>query len=552
MTAERPTSGLTLDLGPLKWGGLLFLVLLAYAVRLPGLTAQSLWRDEVDALHFSQGSLNKVLGNLTRPGWNGPLYYLVLRGWVALTGQTEFALRYFSLLFGVLGVALLYRIGRAWFSRPLGVVAALLMALSPYMVWYAQETKMYAMLAPWVMGVLYLYRRALRYRNWRLWALVVAGVWALIGLHVIGVLLIPVLVALLPFWWPLVRDEKAPSPASEASRVPATHTGSTSVSATSKSFRQKLVAAISNAGTRGALQAAVGLGLCLLPVIVVLPWAWRMLWRGRSIGHPFVPLPNMVSTMLYAFGRGITTAGGLWPIGLAILFVLAGVLLWPDAGRLIERARIALAGRRRKVGEVAYVGVLCAWFAVPLLGLLVISLRVPMFVDRYLIWTGPAFFLLVARGYDQLRRRMAWLATLCLAALLILNGAAILAQSTTPIKSDFRGAAAFLREQRRPGEPILFHLSYVRDTFEYYFGPVMPAAEGIPTDEQTTPESVDRAMRAQLENAQGEPYKVVWLVLSEPEMWDQRGMTVAWLDAQARPDLRVEFARVSVVRYRFD
>ena len=50
MTAERPTSGLTLDLGPLKWGGLLFLVLLAYAVRLPGLTAQSLWRDEVDAL----------------------------------------------------------------------------------------------------------------------------------------------------------------------------------------------------------------------------------------------------------------------------------------------------------------------------------------------------------------------------------------------------------------------------------------------------------------------------------------------------------------------
>ena len=83
-------------------------------------------------------------------------------------------------------------------------------------------------------------------------------------------------------------------------------------------------------------------------------------------------------------------------------------------------------------------------------GLLVISTRVPMFVDRYLIWTGPAFFLLVARGYDQLRRRMAWLATLCLAALLILNGAAILAQSTTPIKSDFRGAAAFLREQRRP------------------------------------------------------------------------------------------------------
>ena len=104
-----------------------------------------------------------------------------------------------------------------------------------------------------------------------------------------------------------------------------------------------------------------------------------------------------------------------------------------------------------------------------------------------------------------------------------------------------------MRAQRQPGEPILFHISYVRDTFEYYFGPVLSAADGIPTDAQTTPESVDQAMRDQLDG-----HNTVWLVLSEPEMWDARGMTVAWLEAHARPDLRADFARVSVVRYRFE
>jgi len=511
MTAQDPAPGLEVDVDLLIRGGLLFLLLLAFAVRLPGLTAQSLWRDEVDALRFSQESLGTLLGNFSRPGWNGPLYYLLLRVWVSLAGQTEFALRYLSLLLSVLGVAALYRLGRTWFDPLLGGVAALLMACSPYMTWYAQETKMYALLSPLVIGVLYAYRRALESHNRLLWGLVVAGTWVLMGAHVMGVLLVPLLVVLLALWWPLVRDG-------------------------------------------GRKQAAIGLGLCLLPALVALPWAWRMLWNGGSIGHAFVPLSKMVTTMLYAFGRGITDTGGLWPVGLVILFALAGSLLWPDVYKLLDAPRSVgwLARRRREIGEPAYVLALWAWLLVPLLGLLVVSLRVPMFVDRYLIWIGPALFMLIARGYDQLRKRMSFLATLCLVALLALNGWALVVQSTTPIKSDFRGAAAYMRTQRQPGEPILFHISYVRDTFEYYFGPVLSAADGIPTDEQTTPESVDQAMRAQLAQDDGELPPTVWLVLSEPEMWDARGMTVAWLNAHAHPDLRAEFARVSVVRYRFE
>jgi uncharacterized membrane protein len=537
MTAQPPPPGLEVDLGLLKRGGLLTLLLLAFAVPLSGLTAQSLWRDEIDALRFSQDSLGTLLGNFSRAGWNGPLYYLVLRSWVGLAGQSAFALRYLSLLCSVLGVALLYRLGRDWFSPGLGAVAALLMALSPYGTWYAQETKMYAMLPPLVLAILYLYRRALERRDGLLWAAVVAGVWLLMGLHVMGVLLIPVLAALLLPWWPLVRQARQQTVARPG--------------AAGQTRAARLLDAVL------ARQAALALGLSVLPALVALPWAWQMLWRGGNIGHEFVSFPNMVKTMLYAFGRGITTTGGLWPIGLVIFFCLAGTLLWPDPGVASQhgpllRALDALTGRRREIAEPAYVVLLWAWLLVPMLGLWLISTRVPMFVDRYLIWIGPAMFLLLARGYDQLRKRMPFLATLCLAVLLVFNGASVLAQSSTPIKSDFRGAAEYVRALRRPGEPILFHISYVRATFEYYFGPVAPAVNGVATDAQTTPESVDADLRAQLAGPQGQLPPVVWLVLSEPEMWDQRGMTVAWLEEHAHPDLRAEFARVSVVRYRFD
>jgi uncharacterized membrane protein len=486
----------------LRWGSLLLLVLLAYALRIAGLTAQSLWRDEVDALLFSQAPLTSLAYSFTRPGWNGPLYYVFLRLWVALAGSDAFALRYLSLLAGVLGVAILYRLARAWLSPWIGGVAALLLACAPYMVWYAQEAKMYALLVAVATGTLYLYYRACQGADWRIWIVIVLLIWTTAGIHVMGALLLPVMALLLPLWWPLARDR----------------------------WRQALLTLAAGA----------------LPGLVAWPWAWPWLVRGGNIGHRFTPLPGMLTTMLYAFGRGITATGQFVPIGLTLLSLLAGTVLW-SSGDLIGLLTV-VRGRRvlvRRVGEATHVCAAWIWLLVPVLGLYAISTRVPMFVDRYLIWIGPAFYMLMARGLDQIRRRSSLLAGLCLAAIVALNGAAIWAQSATPLKSDFRAAAAYLRQHRQPGELVMFHISYVRATFETYYGDASPAADGVPTDEQTTPETVDATIRARIAD-----HQVVWLVLSEPEMWDQRGMTRAWLEEHAEPDMQADFARVSVIRYR--
>ena len=489
----------------LLWRGLLLaILLLAFATRIGGLTAQSLWRDEVDALRFSQAPLTTMVANFTQPGWNGPLFYVLLRAWVALVGQSAFVLRYFSLCFGVLAVACIHRMARIWFPVPVPALSALLLATSPYMVWYGQEAKMYALLSVLAIATLYAYVQALKEGHWVSWVLVLILTWTSIGVHIMGGLLIPVMVVLFFVWWPIARVQ----------------------------WRQ-------------ALLALAGL---VVPALIALPWIWPTLVRGGDIGHRFVSMLGIVRVMVHAFSRGILPDNPGLPIGLSLFALLAGSLLWTDRGLLFRLLGTVRARNRAHAGlqegRVGDVLALWTWMLVPVLGLYLISLRLPMFVDRYLIWIGPAFYMLIARGLDQIRRRSMGVFFVCLVLWLWLNGQGIVQQSTTPIKSEFRAAAQYVQERRQPDELVLFHISYVRYTFEYYYGDASPWAEGIPADASTTEQAVDTLMR---ERTAG--YDALWLVLSEAAMWDPRGMTLAWLEAHAWVDQRADFERVTVIRY---
>jgi hypothetical protein len=84
------------------------LVLLAFAIRIYRLDFQSLWRDEVDAIRFAQRSLPEIAADFLEIGHNGPLYYLLLHFWIRLAGTSEFAVRFFSLMFGTLTIPLVF------------------------------------------------------------------------------------------------------------------------------------------------------------------------------------------------------------------------------------------------------------------------------------------------------------------------------------------------------------------------------------------------------------------------------------------------------------
>ncbi len=138
----------------------LFILLLACAIRLYRLDLQSIWWDEGHSILMASAPISQIA---TLPGMDvhPPGFFMVLHVWLDLAGRSKFALRYLSVLFSLLTIALLIRFGRRLKGGGIGIWAGLLMALSPFYVAYAQEVRMYAMSAFFALGSVYFLWRLL-------------------------------------------------------------------------------------------------------------------------------------------------------------------------------------------------------------------------------------------------------------------------------------------------------------------------------------------------------------------------------------------------------
>ena len=129
-------------------------------MRLYRLDAQSFWNDEGNSARIAERTLDLILagaeGDIHPPG-----YYVLLHYWRALCGQSEFALRAFSVMAGLLLVVFTYALGRRLFDTATGLMAAFMGAVSPFAVYYSQEARMYALLAALSAASTYLLLRIL-------------------------------------------------------------------------------------------------------------------------------------------------------------------------------------------------------------------------------------------------------------------------------------------------------------------------------------------------------------------------------------------------------
>jgi len=121
------------------------ILLVAGGLRFYRLDAQSFWNDEGNTARLVERPVALIIegaaGDIHPPG-----YYLLLHVWRAFTGDSEFALRAFSALCGVLTVAVTAAIGHCVGGRRIALAASLLVAVHPLSVYYSQEARMYALL----------------------------------------------------------------------------------------------------------------------------------------------------------------------------------------------------------------------------------------------------------------------------------------------------------------------------------------------------------------------------------------------------------------------
>ncbi|MFZ1395247.1 MAG: glycosyltransferase family 39 protein, partial [Candidatus Promineifilaceae bacterium] len=121
------------------------ILLLAFALRLYGLASQNLWWDELKTWERATMPLNEMLKDLFSIRDQVPFYYWLMRFWAQI-GTEAIILRLFSVYLGTASVALLYQIGRRLGGLTTGLLAAFLLAISPFHIWYSQEVRMYALL----------------------------------------------------------------------------------------------------------------------------------------------------------------------------------------------------------------------------------------------------------------------------------------------------------------------------------------------------------------------------------------------------------------------
>ena len=143
------------------WRERLFLVALfalAALLRVAGLTSQSLWADEGNSVRLTERPLNLVV-DAARADVHPPGYYLALWGWVRLFGQGEAAVRALSVVTGVLLVGLVYLLGRRFAGPRAGWFAAFCASVSPFQIQYAQEVRMYILVAFLGAGAAYAFFR---------------------------------------------------------------------------------------------------------------------------------------------------------------------------------------------------------------------------------------------------------------------------------------------------------------------------------------------------------------------------------------------------------
>jgi hypothetical protein len=140
----------------------LLILLGTYGFRLWHISTESIWHDEA-------WSIRAIRGPFTTPDDNTPFVYY-LSGhmlWQAGGGESPLALRYVSVLFGLVTVALGLRIGRRWFGPGGGLLAGLLLALSPLLWEYSQEVRAYVVVPLIALGLLAGADAILRGWTWR-------------------------------------------------------------------------------------------------------------------------------------------------------------------------------------------------------------------------------------------------------------------------------------------------------------------------------------------------------------------------------------------------
>jgi mannosyltransferase len=394
---------------PLRFVALLApLLAIALVLRVLGVERRGIWFDEGVGVEIAQRSIAALLA-ATQEDVHPPLYYLLLHFWLVL-GSGDLWLRLPSIFFGTITVLMTALVGRALFDDATGLLAATLVAISPFMIDLSQEGRDYALFSALATTSFFLLQRAQQRGGWSWLAYV-----AVLGLNLYTH----------NFAWFLVAAEGL----------------------------YLLVLMAMRRRFDGLALASVTAGVLLyVPWIPGLVAQVTMVARGN---YWILPVRNTVLSESFLSLAFYSQPGwGPSPVqflaGLAIIGALGMALAWPwRAPQVLLPALL--------VPVTLACSVLISLFVTPIL------------VPRYLAFTVPSFWLVVAFGLQRLHLaiRFALLAVIVAAVGLNLQ---LLYAGDMDDRSDMRAATSLILREARPGDLVVNTSRFAHVPFTYYSG----------------------------------------------------------------------------------
>jgi 4-amino-4-deoxy-L-arabinose transferase-like glycosyltransferase len=150
---------------------LVLILLLGTFLRLYQLGEKSLWTDELVVMENAAQIVGiKSFLEHTRGDDLPRFYSLLFKFWMHF-GKSEFTMRILSVIFGCLSILVVYALSRLFFVTKTSLCAAFLTAVSPFLLLYDREIRMYSLFALFSLLSAYLFIRSLRENKKTLWGL---------------------------------------------------------------------------------------------------------------------------------------------------------------------------------------------------------------------------------------------------------------------------------------------------------------------------------------------------------------------------------------------
>lgn len=448
MTAAAPRPAAQRPTTPLGWRlAAVVVVALTFALRVYRLDHQSLWFDEGFSAAMALGPFGEIFAHAADDP-HPPGFHVLLWLWKYPAGGSEFALRMFSLVAGVGSVALIFRLGVRLGGPSLGLAAALLAAVNPFLVHYSQELRVYSWLLALSLVSAVLLLRALDGRlQWR-WYALAAGVF--VNMHYFACFVLATHAV-----WVLLTDRR----------------------------RSTLLA--------WAAHAVAG---CLMFAPWLLYAAPAMAAYRTAAATPLNP-GEAIRKVVVAFSNGVVP-----PDAVPGLVTQVGLVA-------VAGGAVALVVQRRWQLLV----MIALGIAAPVVGLYLVSFVKPTFNPRYVISALP-YVLLLAAGMPVLLARRHVALGMGAALLLALPFAKPLqGYYTDPAlaRDDWRTLTAYVQERSTPDDVYVFNAWYDQYVFDYYAGGPQRRV-GVPRNAALTAESAAALLNGAMPAPGGRQWLLLW------------------------------------------